>query len=29
VPSRLERDVELVKDALEAGRQAAHAALTV
>jgi predicted patatin/cPLA2 family phospholipase len=29
VPSRLERDVALVKDALEAGRQAAHAALSV
>jgi predicted patatin/cPLA2 family phospholipase len=29
VPSRLERDVDLVKAALEAGRQAAHAALAV
>jgi predicted patatin/cPLA2 family phospholipase len=28
VPSRLERDVELVKDALEAGRQAANAAVS-
>jgi hypothetical protein len=27
VPSRLERDIDLVRAALEAGRQAAHAVL--